>query len=179
METRLDNNNIGSNTRRLGGIFLIIGWLIFLGLIALLIQESIYKTKNPTISQTYNGSQLTIYRGKDSHFRVKGSINGIEVTFLIDTGASSIAVSEHIGKAAKLKKLSRVATETANGSSTGYLTSIEHIYIGGIELNNLSAVIVPNMDSDMALLGMNALKNFSIQQTGDTMIISVPNEPQL
>jgi len=175
METRLGNNNIGSNNSLLGAVFLVVGWLIFLGLVAFLIQESIYKTKTQTLSQSYAGTKITLYRDQDSHFRIKGSINGIAVTFLIDTGATSIAVSENIAQAAKLKKLSTINTETASGTSMGYFTTIDKLNIDNIELDHLSAIIVPSMEDDLALLGMNALKNFSIQQEQETMIISVPN----
>ena len=169
------DNNIGSSSRRLGGIFLIIGWLIFLGLAGFLIQESVYRTKKPTINETYAGTQITIYRDLDSHFRIEGSINGVPVTFLIDTGATSIAVSEQIARRANLTRLSEINTETANGNAISYFTTITTLQFNKIELHNLSAIIVPGMDSGVALLGMNVLKQFTIKQTPETLIISVPS----
>jgi aspartyl protease family protein len=174
----LDNNNIGSNDGQLGGIFLIIGWLIALSLVGLLLHQVLYGTKAPTINDTYSGTSITLYRDYDSHFRIKGSINGIPVTFLIDTGSTSIAVSEAIAQKAGLQKTAQISADTANGAATGYMTKIKDLAISPIELHNLSAIIIPNMGANEALLGMSVLSKFNIQQTEETLIISVPAKAQ-
>lgn len=177
METQLNSwhhNTTESKHKRLGAAFLIIGWLLILGLVALLFNFTLFQTKAPLINTTAAGTQIIIYRDNDYHFRIAGSINGVGVTFLIDTGATSIAVPNDIAIAANLPHLSRVMTETANGSSIGYFTKITKLDIGTIQFNNASAIIVPNMDSDQVLLGMNILQHLNIQQTQDTLIITVP-----
>lgn len=168
------DNNTESNDKRLGAAFLIVGWIIAIGLVAILINFSLFSTKAPMISSSQVGTQITISRDYDSHFRLEGSANGIPVTFLLDTGASSVAVSDELAKRAGLKYKSELITETANGSAVGYFTVINKLMIADIELNNVSAVIVPNMDSDQALLGMNVLKHFEITQNKDSMVLLVP-----
>lgn len=172
----MDNNNTESESRRLGGIFLIIGWIMALSLVGFLINQSMYSTKPPTINETYGGTQITIYRGYDSHFRIPGAINDVQVTFLVDTGATSIAVSEHIATKAGLNRKSKVQTETANGPSSGYLTKIEKLTINQLELHNISAIIIPNIADNEVLLGMNVLSKFNIQQTADTLTLTVPSK---
>ncbi|HSX20115.1 MAG TPA: TIGR02281 family clan AA aspartic protease, partial [Gammaproteobacteria bacterium] len=113
----------------------------------------------------------------DSRFRIKGSINGITVTFLIDTGATSIAVSTDVARRAHLSKQATLTTETAGGNRVGYFTKIDTINIGGIDVHNVSGVIVPDLESDQALLGMNVLEKFSMQQIRDTLILTVPQAP--
>lgn len=170
----MDNNNIESSNRRLGATFLIVGWIIAIGLVVILVNFSLFSTKNPMISSSQVGTQITISRDNDSHFRLKGSVNDIPVTFLIDTGASSVAISDAVAKRAGLKYKAELTTETANGSAMGYFTVIDKMMLGPVELNHVPAIIVPNLSSDQALLGMNVLQHFHIQQTQETMMLLVP-----
>lgn len=167
-------NNTESNGKRLGGIFLIVGWIAILLLVAALINHSLFSTKNTSIRDTDAGKEITIYRGYDSHFRIKGSINGVLVTFLVDTGASSLAVSSAIATRANLTHKSQLITETAGGNSIGYFTIIDKLTIADLELNKVSAVIIPDMAIDEALLGMNVLQKFNITQNLETLILTVP-----
>lgn len=176
-ETQLDNNNTESQSRQLGAAFLVVGWIAVIALITVLINGTLFSTKAASISETDAGKQITIQRDRDSHFRIKGSINGIAVTFLIDTGATSVAIPSTVAEQAKLTKKTMMTTETAGGETIGYLTRIEKINIGGVEIQNISAVIIPELDRDQALLGMNVLQKFSITQTKDTMILTVPRTP--
>lgn len=175
----LGNNNIETDSKRLGGIFLIIGWVIFICMVGYLAHKVIFSPKTPTIQETYSGTQITIYRDFDSHFRISGSINGTPVTFLIDTGATSIAIPADIAAKAGLVKKAQVYTDTANGTAIAYLTKIEKLNIGPIELQDLSAVIAPSMKSDEALLGMNVLSKFHIEQTATTLVISFSQPSRL
>ncbi len=176
LETQLDNNNTESQSRQLGATFLVIGWITVIAIFALLLNSTLFGTKAPSISESDAGKQISIPKDYDSHFRVKGEINGIPVTFLIDTGATSIAISPELAKQANLSNKTRITMETANGEVSGYLTRIENLNIAGIEIKNVSAVIIPELDT--ALLGMNVLSKFSIQQTKDTLTLTVPAEPQ-
>lgn len=171
----MDNNNTESQSRQLGAAFLVIGWIAFIVLIALLLNHTLFATKTPSISETDAGKQITIYRDYDSHFRIKGNINGIPVTFLIDSGATSVAMSEAIANQSKLQKKAPITAQTAAGESVGYFTKIEEIEIGGITIHNVSGVIIPDFDSNEALLGMNVLSKFTMQQNKDTLILTVPN----
>lgn len=179
METQLNNNNsdhnnIESKDRRIGALFLIIAWLIIIALVAILTNFSLFASKAPMVNETAAGTQITLYRDHDFHFRISGSINGVAVTFLIDTGATSVAIPTHIAKLAKLPELRQVGTSTANGDSFGYFTVVNHLSMGTIKFNNVSAIIVPNMDSNQVLLGMNILQHLNMQQNNDTLVITVP-----
>ena len=168
------NNNNETQHTKLGGIFLIIGWVVAIGLISLLVDQAMYSSKAPEVAALNGITEIKLTREADSHFRIPGSINGVETVFLIDTGATTIAVTEDIAKAANLPKLSEVSTQTAGGSSIGYFTRIESLQISGIEFNNLSAIIIPQMGYGKALLGMNVLKNFNIKQNVNEMVLSIP-----
>lgn len=169
----MGNNNIVSNSSKLGGIFLIIGWIVAIGLISYLIHLTIFGTKDAMVTNLEHGVRITLTRDYDSHFRIKGNINGVAVTFLVDTGATSVAVSDEIAESAGLSKGSKVQSATANGTTTGYLTRIKELDFGDVALQNVGAVIIPNLGSEV-LLGMNVLSRFTVQQTKSQMIITVP-----
>lgn len=170
------SNNTESNDKQLGGIFLIVGWVAILLLIAILINNSLFATKKPDITDTHAGKEITIYRDHDSHFRIKGNINGIPITFLIDTGATSVAVSSTIAKRANLRHQAELITETASGNAIGYFTTIDKLTIADIDLHEVSAVIIPEMATNEALLGMNVLQKFNIKQNLNTLILTVPDK---
>lgn len=181
METQLDNNNPDDNdtestSRQLGAAFLVVGWIAAIALVAMLLNHAVFGTKKPSISETDAGKQITITRDSDSHFRIKGSINGIPVTFLIDTGATSVAVSTELASKAHLTKQAELTAETASGNSMGYFTMIDTLNIGGVDVHNISAVIIPDYPSNQALLGMNVLSKFIIQQQDNIMVLTVPAE---
>ncbi len=171
----MDNNNTESNSRQLGAAFLVVGWIAFIALISMLIHHIYFSTQKPTISETDAGKQITIFSDYDSHFRIKGEINGIAVTFLIDTGATSVAIPKDIADKANLERRATIQAETAAGTTTGYFTRIDDLSFGDVNLHNISAVVIPEFDSDQVLLGMNVLGKFSIKQTRDKLILTVPN----
>lgn len=170
----MDNNN-EYQSRQLGAAFLVVGWIAAIAIIAILINNTLFGTKKPSISDSEAGKQIVITRDYDSHFRITGSINGLPVTFLIDTGATSVAIPAVIAKKAKLVEKTKVQTETAAGDSVGYLTRIDVLNVGGVDVHNISAIIIPDFDSDQVLLGMNVLSKFSIEQSNNTLTLTVPN----
>lgn len=165
-------NQQHNHSAKLGGLFLIIGWIITLGLISLLLHQAMYSPKAAILTQTDGKVTITLSRDYDSHFRIPGTINGVQVNFLVDTGASTIAISDRIAKQARLSRLAQIATQTAAGTGSGYLTRIPSLKIGDLEFTNLSAVIIPDMHGVDALLGMNALKHFEIQQRDNQMVLT-------
>ncbi len=146
-------------------------------MVAFFVHKSMFASKPPTINQNNAGTQITLYRDYDSHFRIDGSINGIAVTFLIDTGSTSIAVPEVVAKAAGLIRLATVQSLTANGTAIGYFTRIKLLSLGPLEFENISATIIPTMGAGEVLLGMNILSKFDIQQDSSTLTLTVPDKP--
>lgn len=172
----LGDNNNETNSRKLGAIFLIVSWLLAIGFGAYIVNSTIFNTKDATIRHTAQGVELTLESDHDSHFRINGSINGNDITFLVDTGASTVAVSKRFADKAGLKVTGQIATETANGTAVGYSTRIETLKLGDIELHNIRAIIIPDLSGEEALLGMNVIGRFKVQQTKSTMTLTLPEE---
>lgn len=117
---------------------------------------------------TVEGSSLVIQASPDGHFRVKGRINQYPVIFMIDTGATGIAVNEKVARAAALTEIGRTFANTANGRVRVGIARIQSLQVENISVQDLPATIMPKM-SDTALLGMRFLKHFEWSRQGDTL----------
>jgi aspartyl protease family protein len=114
-------------------------------------------------------SHIQLKRQSDLHFRIKGKINQIPVIFLLDTGASYVAVSPLIAKIANLKKIESTIVSTAGGNNSAYLTIIKQIKIGNIYIKNVKAIIAPGMMDYEVLLGQNVLQFFKVSLIGNDL----------
>jgi aspartyl protease family protein len=83
--------------------------------------------RNPNPARVLNAqtSELTLKRNAAGHYVADGEINRRSVTFLIDTGASQIAVGQSVARILKLKLASELVLETANGRVAGYQTRLD------------------------------------------------------
>jgi aspartyl protease family protein len=103
-----------------------------------------------------------------------GLINGQPVRFLVDTGATSIAMSER--HAARLGIQHRVdgrpiAVGTASGSAVGHQVTLERVSVGGLRLSDVRAVVIEGDSPREVLLGMNVLSQFEIDQRENLLIL--------
>ncbi len=91
--------------------------------------------------------------------------------FLIDTGATTISVSTEIASQAGIKKCTPQQTTTANGNVSACKAIVSEVIFGKFRLTNIEVMVMPNMPGN-ALLGMNVLRNFHIEQIDQVMRIS-------
>ncbi len=127
---------------------------------------------NLTPTSQQNAVEKTVVLNAYNHHYVSfGFINDVKVKFLVDTGASSVSIPEHIAKQIGLKKGLGYSVSTANGNITVYQTSIDQLRIGNITLRNVRASINPQTDDDFILLGMSALKQLEMIQKNNTLIL--------
>ena len=111
---------------------------------------------------------------KNGSYTVQGSIREVPTNFQIDTGASNTAVSKRIADAGGFVEsdcLSMLDVSTANGVVSVCAVSIPEIKFGDFYAYNVQAIIMPNMQPD-ALLGMDVLQRFNIEQRARTLKIS-------
>lgn len=119
---------------------------------------------------------IVIKAGRDHHFRFKGKIDHQTVIFLVDTGASKVAVPSEIAIKAGLVNRYPVRVRTANGITQASMTRIKTLTLGPIVLKNISAVIMPNAGSQV-LLGMSALKKLQLKQNADLLTLTQTSSP--
>lgn len=153
---------------------MIIAMVIGLILLTQYFQEVLNTQLNPNqnIQSKQRSDQLieiTLKRNRAGHYVGTGIINGRQAVFLLDTGATYVAIPEHLAASLGLKKGRRVPISTANGRTTGYQTNIEQLSIGQIHLYNVKAIITPNLEE--ILLGMSVLKQLEFTQRGNILTI--------
>ena len=104
--------------------------------------------------------KVQIYRDGQNMFRTVGSINGYQVDFLVDTGATSVALNSALAKRLGLQyklKGEKTVVSTASGKALAYAISLDQVKIGEIMLRNIEAVIIEGNDPSTPLLGMSYL----------------------
>ena len=174
-----DKHNHRDFTSRTGMAMMVIAWIIFMFILVGGFDYLISKRNNPNqniVTNEYylaNGLQkeIVLQRNAYGHYVTSGTINDYEVVFLLDTGASDIAIPESLANDIGLIKKQRIVVKTANGNARAYRTRIASVGIGDIKLYDLNATILTNMPGKEILLGMNFLKHLEITQKGKTLTI--------
>ncbi len=151
-------------------------WILLIGLLILLFNNLLEKQYNPNQQHAANLSsegarEVTLKRNRFGHYVTSGTINGYTVVFLLDTGASDVSVPAKLAEEIGLERGSQITYQTANGPAPGWLTRLDSLGLGAIQLENLRASINPNVDGEEVLLGMTALKQLEFTQRGDSLTI--------
>ena len=115
-------------------------------------------------------AMIVLERDRSGHYRAHGEINGEAVAFLVDTGATDVALSDQSARALGLDFGPRTMVMTAAGPAAAWKTRIDRVRVGSLERRNVRATITPGLGSE-ALLGMSFLRHFSIRQQGDRLVI--------
>ena len=113
---------------------------------------------------------IVLPAGSGGHFMASGSINGRSVQFMVDTGATSIALGQQEADRIGLdwQRAPRSLTQTANGVVPVHSLSLRSVRVGNVELANVAAVVIP-ADMPMVLLGNSFLSRFTMRRDGDVM----------
>ncbi|MDV5862980.1 TIGR02281 family clan AA aspartic protease [Pseudomonas mendocina] len=115
--------------------------------------------------------EVSLTSSRQGHYLVGGEINGQKVTFLLDTGATQVAIPSAVAERLGLQRGAPIIISTANGRATGHRTRLESLRLGDIELRDVAALIAPGMDGEDVLLGMSALKQLEFSQKGGTLVL--------
>lgn len=160
-------------SRSYGIGMLVLCWGLMLGMLVWWFQGQLDERSRPNASlagQSLAVQQpLTLTRNRAGHFVAPGEINGAAVTFLLDTGATYVSVSEALAQRLNLPRGRDARFTTANGVSHGALTTLEEVSLAGLVWQEVRGAIVPGMDDDLVLLGMSFLGQFDINMRGQQM----------
>jgi aspartyl protease family protein len=118
-----------------------------------------------------SGSRIVLTAGSGGHFTSPGTINGQQVNFMVDTGATSVALSEsdakRIGLAYKNGRL--IMASTANGTIAMWQVKLATVRVGDVEVRDVDASVVPAA-MPFVLLGNSFLGRFQMKRENDQMI---------
>lgn len=114
----------------------------------------------PQPVQSSSGRTVTVRPDKRGHYNVEGRIDGRRMEFVVDTGATIIAIPER--EAARLgihpARRDYVAeVRTANGSVRGAPVRLAMVEVGGLIVRDVPAMVMPNQALSENLLGMSFL----------------------
>lgn len=162
-------------TNRIGGWMTFVAWVVFIAFLGFSFNHFIQKQNNPnqSVSTTYvaGSKEVTLIRNKHGHYVANGKINGQSVVFLLDTGATDIALSARLAKKLHLKQGHPFKVSTANGIAKAHRTRIETVSLGEIQLHNVPATILSKGPDNQVLLGMAFLKHVEFVQKGNRLTI--------
>jgi len=170
------DNQEPNTARGIGVSMVALAWILLIGMLFWWFVDYEESRNNPnqqisSLVTDDGGREIVLQRNRYGHYVATGSINGQPVTFLLDTGASDVSIPDGLAKKLKLKRGIGQIYNTANGQITAYLTKLNRVSLGDIELRNVRASINPSMQGDEVLLGMSFLKELEFTQRGDTLTI--------
>lgn len=152
---------------------MVLAWaMIFLGLMAVYgLWGDIQRGFKP--SQTESAGEVTLPRAEDGHYYAQVSINGVEVTFMADTGASTVVLSPQDARKVGIDPAALAyvgMASTANGMVRTARVSLENVGFGPFHDDALPASVNQG-EMDISLLGMDYLGRFQITIAGDKMVL--------
>lgn len=117
-------------------------------------------------SATTANATVTLYANAEGHFISDCQINGATLKFLLDTGATSVALNSGDAKFANIdyKSGTPVQVNTANGVVNAYHVTIANLKIGSITLSQVEANVVEGGSPSIVLLGMSALSRLDMKR---------------
>jgi aspartyl protease family protein len=123
-----------------------------------------------------SGSAIVLTAGTNGHFRTTGQINGKAIEFMVDTGASSVVISQADADRLGLdyKNAPTGMASTANGVAPFRLITLNAVRIGDVEVANVEAAVIP-APMRGALLGNSFLMRFQMKRENDVMRLEKRN----
>ncbi|WP_455917525.1 retropepsin-like aspartic protease family protein [Pseudomonas cerasi] len=161
--------------KRAGRVLMFVAWGAGLFLATRFFGQWEARQENPNAvvtSQQHEGYiEVKLLGNGQGHFVAGGQINGQPVEFMLDTGATDVAVPAELADRLGLKRGLPVTLSTANGRVQGYRTHLDRLKLGDIVLQDVRAIVAPGLDGEQVLLGMSALKQLEFTQRSGTLLL--------
>ena len=119
--------------------------------------------------QQLDGALVLRQRG-NGHYFLEAMVNDKVLTFLVDTGATGVALPMSFARSVNINCRNKIYLQTANGVAEGCTTIIPKLVFGPFTLTDIPAVISDGLNQP--LLGMNVLQKFKVEQHNGEMHIS-------
>lgn len=115
---------------------------------------------------------ITLAADSRGHFFSDGAVNGIPVRFIVDTGATVVALpaSEALRLGLDYRKGERALTNTAGGPVEAFRLQLDRVRLGDIELSGVDAVVIER-GLNVTLLGMSFLNRLEMKREGQSMTL--------
>lgn len=164
---------------RLGKAMLFAAWIVGIVLLATLFQNYLSQKRNPNQDLALQvgpggAPQVVLQQNRTGHYVATGSINGEDVVFMLDTGATTVSLPLDLARQLGLRLQPGGMSKTANGLVRTWTTRLDRVSLGGLTARNLRATVLPNFPGEQVLLGMDFLRRFELIQRGGELTIRLP-----
>ncbi len=121
-----------------------------------------------------SGETVTLAADARGHYVTLGQINGGSVQFLVDTGATAIAIPASLARQLGINYTGgeRGYTQTANGRAAAYKITLDTVRVGDITLHSVEAVVIEGDGLKIALLGMSFLNRTEMKRDGQALTLT-------
>ncbi len=119
------------------------------------------------------GQRVVLKADARGHFVSSGQINGRVMQYMVDTGASTVAIGRPDAQRMGLKfeeQGQQVMMNTANGVAQGWRLRLDSVRVGDVELRGVDAIVTPQ-PMPYVLLGNSFLREFQMSRSGDEMVL--------
>lgn len=119
-----------------------------------------------------DAAAVTLVADVRGHFHTDGMVNGSSVRFVVDTGATVIALGAADATRAGVdwRRGKPMTVMTANGPTQAWRVTLSNVRVGEIVLSNVDAAVMPS-PMPVALLGMSFLNRMEMRREGETMTL--------
>lgn len=125
-------------------------------------------------SQTGSRNAVTLAADSRGHFVVNGAVNGAHIRFLVDTGATLVAIpaSEAARLGIDYRKGRRALSQTANGPAAFWHITLDSVTVGDVTITNVPGAVHEGAGLDIALLGMSFLNRTEMRREGPNLTLT-------
>ncbi|MFY3383658.1 retropepsin-like aspartic protease family protein [Paracidovorax sp. MALMAid1276] len=119
-----------------------------------------------------SGKRIVLIADSRGHFVNTGTINGRVMQYMVDTGATTVAIGRNDAERLGLNYLSGapVHMSTANGVAQGWRMRLDSVRLGDVEVLGVDAVVMPQ-PMPYVLLGSSLLTQFQMTRINDRMVL--------
>jgi aspartyl protease family protein len=129
---------------------------------------------DPAPSASSGPRSFTVRRDQRGHFQAEARVDGRRMDFLVDTGASVVAIPEREAARLSIRPSRRdytVQMKTANGTVMAAPTQLRMVEVGGIIVRDVPAVVMPDAALGENLLGMSFLSRLRRFEVADGRLV--------
>ncbi|MEO5688434.1 MAG: TIGR02281 family clan AA aspartic protease [Burkholderiaceae bacterium] len=123
-----------------------------------------------------SGSRIVLPAGSGGHYAGLGSINGHPIQFVVDTGATTVAMGADVATQLGLdpKSSTAVAAMTANGAVSARVLTLNSVRVGDVTVYNVEAMVMPQ-SMPIVLLGNSFLSHFQMHSDSNSLVLDKKN----
>ena len=124
--------------------------------------------------RTPEKSEISIAPDRHGQYRIRGSINSNLANFLIDTGASVVALSSQVAQGLGLtyERGEKGVVQTAQGTVDSYFMILDEVSVGNITAYNVQAAVIEGAYPVDILLGMSFLRQVGMREQGGVLTLT-------